>query len=82
VRIRIPTQIEGVARVVALSPPTDVDLAAADARRPAVVERFLSDRDRAPLVFAALALLLLVAASGSFLMLAHRVSRDGLRGGS
>jgi hypothetical protein len=75
-RILVPTHVTGVARVVSANSSADTDLAAADVRRPAVVERVL--HDRAPLVLGSLALLLLVAASGSFLLLAHRISRAGL----
>jgi hypothetical protein len=76
----IPAHVAGVARIVAASPSTGTDLAAADVRRPAVVERLITNR--APLVLASLGLLLLVAASGSFLLLAQRISRVGLPGGS
>jgi hypothetical protein len=72
--------VGGVARIVAASSFAGTDLAAADVRRPAVVERLIADRS--PLVLASLGLLLLVAASGSFLLLAQRISRAGLPGGS
>jgi hypothetical protein len=79
-RIPIPVQVEGAARFVAARSSAEADFAAADVRRPVVAERLLANR--APLVLASLALLLLVAGSGSFLVLAHRASRAGLSAGS
>jgi hypothetical protein len=76
----LPAHVTGVARIVAASSSTGTDLAAADVLRPAVVDRVIANR--APLVLASLGLLLLVAASGSFLLLAQRISRVGSPGGS
>jgi hypothetical protein len=73
--VLIPTHVGGVAPAVAPSSFTSTDLAAADTRRPAIVEPLLHSSSL--VVPASLVLLLLVAASGSFLLLAHRIARGG-----
>jgi hypothetical protein len=74
-RVPIPADVRGIARSFVASSSTSSDFAAADALRPAALEPLVTGGSR--LALASLALLLLVAASGSFLLLVHRASRAG-----
>jgi hypothetical protein len=74
-RLRFPAHIGGVFAVI--TPPAIVtpNFAAADVRRPLLgVTQTVGSRSS--LVTASAALLVLLAASGSFLLLAHRIQRD------
>jgi hypothetical protein len=71
-RLRFPTHIGGVFAVI--TPPAIVtpDFVAADVRRP-LLGMTPSVGSRSRLVTASVALLMLLAVSGSFLLLAHRI---------
>jgi hypothetical protein len=74
-RLRIPAHVQGL--VALPGPPIlDPDFAAADVLRP-TLGATAALGDRRSLVTAALALVMLIAVSGSFLLLAHRIERGG-----
>jgi len=72
-RLRIPAHVQGLVALL-VPPAVDPDFAAADVLRP-TLGATAAVGDRRSLVTAALALVMLIAASGSFLLLAHRIER-------
>jgi hypothetical protein len=73
-RLRLPAHVGGQEIVFAPSALLTPDFAAADVRRPTLGATAVLG-DRRSLVTASLALVMLVAASGSFLLLARRIER-------
>jgi hypothetical protein len=73
-RLRFPAHIGGVFAVITPPAILSADFAAADVRRP-LLDVTPTIGSRSSLVTASLALLMLLAASGSFLLLAHRIQR-------
>jgi hypothetical protein len=73
-RLRLPAHIGGAATALPEPALVTPDFAAADVRR-ATPGGTATVADRPSLVTASLGLLMLLAASGSFLLLAHRLQR-------